>query len=212
MNSEPNQQPQKSSKKIFLIGGGVLVAIVLIWIMIPKGKSTPHRESSTITMVNLPPITLPPPPPPPTPEQKLEEKNSEAQPIEPTNAPVAPDDDSAKAESNSNDGFGIKGSKNGKGFGTGGTRWGFYSSQLRAAVQEALSRNPKTRHARLHIEVRVWPDADGVLTRVELRGSTGNSVLDELIKNQVLGGLRLSPPPEGMPTPVTLRIKGSAPL
>lgn len=206
MDSEPN--PGNNRQKIFAIGGGFILLIVLVALFLPKGGSHP-RESSSLTMVSLPPVlTLPPPPPPQ--EQTPEEKKEETQVINPNNAPTSPDDDLAKAESNSSDGFGIRGSKNGHGFGLGG-RWGWYTSQLQSAVQDALRQNPKTRHAGLRVEIRFWPDASGVMTRVEMLGSTGDPSLDETIKNQVFSNLRIQPPPEDMPKPVTLRITGRPP-
>jgi outer membrane biosynthesis protein TonB len=211
LNSEPDIQNPGNPRKKLAIGGGVLLlAVVAVIVFFPKGRSS-SRESSSITMVNLPPVlTLPPPPPPQTEQQKLDDKKDEAQVIDPNNAPNSADDDLAKAESDSNDGFGIRGSKTGKGFGTGGS-WGWYTSQLQSAIQDALRQNPKTRHAGLRIMIRVWPDPSGILSRVELMGSTGDPSLDEAIKTQVLGGLRLRPPPEDMPRPVTLRITGRPP-
>ena len=62
------------------------------------------------------------------------------------------------------------------------------------------------------LQVRVWPDANGRITRAQLVGSSGNSAVDQAIKNQVLSGLQLpQAPPADMPTPIVLRITARKP-
>ncbi|MFZ4695505.1 MAG: TonB C-terminal domain-containing protein [Verrucomicrobiia bacterium] len=191
------------------MGAGLVIAVGFIIWLFPRQESS-ARISTSMQVMTLPPIlSLPPPPPPPTPEEKLEDKMAEKVPV--MDAPPSPDDDAMKATDGAGDSFGLKGSKNGRGFGTGGSRWGFYAGQVQAAIQDALRENPRTRHAGLRLEVRIWPDPSGTITRVELAGSTGDPSLDTAIKTQVLGSLRLQPPPEDMPRPIILRITGRAP-
>jgi TonB family protein len=62
------------------------------------------------------------------------------------------------------------------------------------------------------IEVRVWPDATGRITRAKLDRSTGDAALDAAIRDEALSGLQLQqPPPEGMPTPIVLRVSARRP-
>jgi hypothetical protein len=62
------------------------------------------------------------------------------------------------------------------------------------------------------IEVRVWPDVTGRITRAKLNNSTGDSALDALIRDEILTGIQMSePPPEGMPTPIIMRITARRP-
>jgi hypothetical protein len=60
--------------------------------------------------------------------------------------------------------------------------------------------------------VRVWPDSSGKIARVQVTGTTGDSALDNAIRNEVLSGLNLNEaPPEGMPVPIVLRLVARRP-
>jgi TonB family protein len=62
------------------------------------------------------------------------------------------------------------------------------------------------------VTVRVWVDSAGRVTRAILAGSSGRAELDSALKNEVLAGLQLqSPPPEGMPMPIVMRISAKRP-
>ena len=73
---------------------------------------------------------------------------------------------------------------------------------------DVLRSNRKTRAASISaLQVRVWPDATGRITRAQLVGSTGQRELDATLQNEVLTGLQLqAPPPAGMPAPIVLRL------
>src|SRR5262249_45447524 len=146
-----------------------------------------------------------PPPQQPPPEQKMTEQtpvNEEPKPDEkpkdePPKAPDAPQALGTNLKGDGPaDGFGLGGG-NGNGFlgGSGGTggargsRWGWYASQVQSRVEEAMRRNSRTRNADLRLEVRIWPDSTGRVTRAQLAASTGDASLDEVIKNEVLTGL-----------------------
>jgi protein TonB len=58
----------------------------------------------------------------------------------------------------------------------------------------------------MSLQVRVWPDSGGRITRAQLVGSSGNPAVDQAIKNQVLTGLQLQAPPADMPVPIVLRL------
>ena len=117
------------------------------------------------------------------------------------------------------DGFGLSGrGGNGRigGTGNGGgqrSRWGWYAGQVQGRIAEGLRQNKKTRSARISgVQVRVWPDAAGRITRAQLAGSTGDAAVDAAIRNEVLTGLQLQePPPQGMPTPIVLRLSARRP-
>lgn len=114
------------------------------------------------------------------------------------------------------DGFGV-GSGNGNGnqiggTGGGGGKWGWYASQVQSRISDALKHNPRTRSASMRVQVRVWPDSTGRITRVQLSDSTGDAAVDEALKNEVLTGLQLQePPPTGMPMPIVLRLTAKRP-
>jgi len=103
------------------------------------------------------------------------------------------------------------GGGNGDG-GGGGTRWGWYAGQVQARVKDALQKNPHTRSAAFRVEVRIWPDTTGRVTRVQLVGSTGHSAVDAAIKEEVLTGLQFQePPPADMPLPIVMRLTARRP-
>jgi len=116
------------------------------------------------------------------------------------------------------DGFGLSGG-NGNGFmgggsgrSGGGSRWGWYASQVQARIADALRQNPHTRSASLRIQIRIWPNNTGRITRVQLVESTGDQSVDNAIRDEVLTGLQLQePPPSDMPTPITLRLTAKRP-
>ena len=74
-----------------------------------------------------------------------------------------------------------------------------------------MQRNRKTRAARLNVTVKVWPDSSGRVARAQMTGSTGDPSLDSAIRDEVLNGLQLQPPPPGMPMPITLRLAARRP-
>ncbi len=110
------------------------------------------------------------------------------------------------------DGFGL--GANGKGLMGGGnrggaaaSRFGWYANQVTRSISDALSQNPRTRSASFNIKVRIWSDASGRITRAKLAELTGDPVVDEAIKHEVLDGFQLKePPPDGMPMPIVMRL------
>ncbi|RYI12699.1 MAG: hypothetical protein EON48_13020 [Acetobacteraceae bacterium] len=94
-----------------------------------------------------------------------------------------------------------------------GSKYGWYAAKVQSSIADALRRNPSTRKASFSgLQVRVWPDSSGRITRVQLVGSSGNPAVDQAIRNDVLNGLQLSQaPPADMPTPIVLRIKALKP-
>lgn len=93
----------------------------------------------------------------------------------------------------------------------GGSRFGWYASRVQNSVAGALRRHPSTRNASMSVQVRVWPDSSGRVTRVQLVGSTGDPAVDRAIRGDVLSGLQLEAPPDGMPLPIVLRLTARRP-
>lgn len=194
-----------------VVGAVVLLAAVFV-IKLASGGGGGSSRRDSITMVSLPPPPPPvmtPPPPPEQEEQKMEE---------PMLKEEAPKEQAPKDEPPL--GTGIKGDGGGDSFGLGGgsgngriggsgdgSKWGWYASQVQSRIQQALQQNRKTRSASMSINVRVWPDANGRISRAQLAGSTGDASLDNALRDEVLTGLQLQePPPPGMPAPITLRL------
>ena len=70
---------------------------------------------------------------------------------------------------------------------------------------------PRRKDASFHVKVRVWFDTTGRITRSKLSSSTGDPAVDSAIKDEVLAGLQLPPPPQGMPTrPIVMKLQRSA--
>ena len=185
-----------------------------------SGKSSappPKQEVMMVTTVAqpTPPPPVPTPPPPPMEVKKeemiVEEKVEEA-PADPT-----PQVETA-LKGSGNTGMVLK-SGNGSGIfaarsaaNAEAMRRSAYAGQVKSRIEQALKGNPRTRKAGMTIEVRVWPDSTGRITRAKLASSTGDKDLDDVIANQILTGIQMSePPPDGMPTPIIMRITARRP-
>jgi TonB family protein len=105
------------------------------------------------------------------------------------------------------DAFNLAGNQGGNGLlSGGGSRWGWYAGIVQQQVENALRSNRKTRGAVFDVEVAVWIDSAGRVTRVKLRRSTGSREMDSVIENDVFNGMALrEPPPADMPMPVVMR-------
>jgi outer membrane biosynthesis protein TonB len=218
--------------KVKLISAGVIVVVVGVWFA-PKSKpAPPARKAEQIVMVQPAPPPPPVKPPPPPPPQKVEEKmDKETAPTEaPKEAPKAPPKadnppPTALATGIKGDGpgMGLASSGNGPGVGnviggTGssgasGSKFGWYAGQVQSKIAEALRRHSKTKSASISgLQVRIWPDAAGRITRANLTGSTGQADVDAAIEREVLTGLQLQePPPAGMKLPIVLRVSAKRP-
>jgi TonB family protein len=105
----------------------------------------------------------------------------------------------------------IGGRGNGKG-GGGGTKYGWYAGQVQARVLEAMQRHRKLRSSALTVQVRIWADSNGRVTRAKVSGTSGDAAIDQALEREVLTGLQLSqPPPDGMPMPIVMRITARRP-
>lgn len=208
----------------------VLLAITLvvgaIW-FVSRG-SKPHakpkaEESITITLPPPPPPVTPPPPPPPPKEEPPEEEMIAQEPVpedEPSpeeSAPEPPSDLDLGPGSAGGTGPALGGGGGGKGtLGSNkrasASKYGWYAAKVQSAIRQALSGNPSTRSAALSLQVKIWADTDGRITRAQLVGTSGNSSVDQSIKSQVLTGLQLpQAPPADMPMPIHLRITARKP-
>ena len=211
------EQPQQSLFKRFRVG--IIVAAVLIGGIVVVAKLASTGGSSkheNFTMVNIAPPPPPPPPmkpPPPQEQQKIEEPMiKEEAPKEAPPKDEPPLGTGIKGPGSDSFGLGSNPGNGRIGGGGDGSKWGWYASQVQSRVQQALQQNRKTRTASMSINVRIWPDPNGRISRAQLAGSTGDSSLDSALRDEVLSGLQLSePPPAGMPAPITLRVTAKRP-
>jgi TonB family protein len=178
--------------------------------------SNAKKDAIAVVQIALPPAPPPPPPPPPPPDQLKEEKmveQEEEKEAEPEPEPAT----TTAIKGNAGGGIQIAAGR-GNSFFTkrpeagNKTKWGWYASQVQASISDALRRHPRTRKASMMIEVRIWADATGRITRAKLDRSTGDAALDAVIRDEALVGLQLQqPPPEGMPMPIVMRMSARRP-
>lgn len=213
-------------------GAGVAAVVVvgIITALLTSGDDTPPiRKMQDFTILAVVP---PPPPPPPPPEQKppepemIEQKpitdpqiKEEAKVEEPKDMPpdagkdeppLGPLGIDAAAEG-PGDNFNLAGRPGGRGLlgggGGGGSRWGYYSAMVQQQIEAALRANAKTRNSVAQIQVRLWADTTGRVTRVQIVSFTGDSEVDSIIRSEILPSLSLrEPPPSDMPMPMVARI------
>ena len=183
-----------------------------------KSSAPPPKEEVMVFKVlpqATPPPAVPTPPPPPM-ETKKEEMVVEEKPEESTPDPTPQVETALKGPANggmairSGTGSGIF--SNQRTVNAEAMRRSAYAGQVKSRIQQALESNPRTRKAGMKIEVHVWPDATGRISRAKLASSTGDTALDDLIRDQILTGLQVSqPPPEGMPVPIRMMISARRP-
>ena len=211
-----------------------VVALVLggsVSLLVGRNDQPPPRQVRELTIVNIvPPPPPPPPPPQKLPEQKMIEQPKMAEPEFKEDKPVEkPQDEPAKDAKNDEppgplsldakatgpgDLFNLGGKPGGSpyGGGGGGSRWGWYASIVQSQIESALRANDKTRNAVMQVQVRLWADGTGNVSRVQLVSSTGDAELDAIIRNDVLGRLVLrQPPPRDMPMPMVARVSARRP-
>jgi len=218
-------RPIKERNSLLRYGAALAVVAVLfaggVYLFLGHDDMPPPRQVRELTIVNIAPP--PPPPPPPPPEQKMieqpkmaeqdfkEEKpieKSEDEPIKDISKTDLPPDPGTLSAPIGPGGVLPQGSGGGGGGRSGGgSRWGWYASIVQTQIRAALEANPKTRHAVVQLQIRLWADGFGRVNRVQLMSSTGDAELDAAIRNDVLGGLTLrEPPPKDMPMPIITRV------
>lgn len=188
----------------------------------------------TMVNVQPLPAVKPPPPPPPVQQPREEEQtqttrvnlkpNDFQQPDLSRPAPGGGRLSLAAEGEGAGDAFNLTGNPGGKGLlsggglgdgtgeGTGlgdgngtGNRYGWYYARIAGEIEAAFRKNKALNAAAARVELRVWADRDGRVSRVELIHSTGDARLDDAIQSVV--GMRLSEPPPGdIPMPMIARL------
>lgn len=215
----PTRKPDKSR----LIIGIMLVLVLLGGIVsfLSSGGKAPKKAPREERIVIVtpppppppPPVVTPPPPPPPPKDEDMVQQEEVPDDEPPPDAP-APEAPPAGIDSNTGGkgpaiagGTGGGNRIGGSGRKGGGSKWGYYAAKVQTTVKSALAGNASTQKATFSLQVRIWADSSGNITKAVLVGSSGNPAVDQAIRNQVLVGLQLpEPPPAGMPMPITLRI------
>jgi protein TonB len=175
--------------------------------------SPPPQPKKVIQQVQL--IRPPPPPPqekPPDPPKQEEEKISEPEqptPETPSDEPPPSDQLGLDAEGGAGgDSFGLVGHKGGRDLlASGGDRFAWYAGVLKDDLLSFLSDHPDIRQRAYSVNIRLWLDGKGAVTRVTLSSSTGDNALDRELQ-KLLGSLDkvAEAPPADMPQPVQIRL------
>jgi len=188
--------------------GGAAVYYIQKFISSPPPQ--PKKLVQTVQLIR------PPPPPrierPPEPPKVDEEKIPEPEqptPDAPADQPPAGDLLGLDAEGGAgSDGFGLIGKKGGRDLlATGGDRFAWYSGVLKDDLLSFLSGNQIIRQRAYSVNIRLWLDGRGAVTRVSLSSSTGDRDLDRELQT-LLGSLAkvAQAPPADMPQPVQIRL------
>lgn len=234
MSEEEEYDYEKEGRtKGRIIGGSIALifigGITYFIAFADKTPSAPKPKQATVVEIFIPP-PLPPPPPPPPPqnepppppeeEEMVAQEEVQEEEAPPDDAPAedpGPDMSTGLVGDGPNN-FGLPGAGgNGKGRGTlggkgGGSKYGWYAAKVQNTISSALRNNSTTRTATFTLNVKIWADRSGRVTRAQLIGSTGRSDIDEIIRNQILVGIQLSDaPPADMPMPINLRISARKP-
>ncbi len=193
------------------------VGLVVTWLVQLLGASPEPKKKKVMQEIAL--IKPPPPPPPPKtppPKEEIQEKidvpKPQEQPTQPTETPPPGPDLAVDATgSGSGDGFGLLGKKGGVdlvGSGIGGSRFAWYSGQVKERIQEAIARDKRLREVGEYQRVvHLWINGGGQVTRIELVGPSDNADLDSTLRAvlRALPPMREGPPAD-MPQPLRLRV------
>ncbi|HUJ27001.1 MAG TPA: TonB C-terminal domain-containing protein [Myxococcales bacterium] len=199
------------------------------------GPPPPRRVMQfTLVNLRPPPEPVKPPPPPPQREPEPEPEHATRVNLKPSDftqpdlsrpAP-APGGGrlalAAEGTPGAGDAFNLAGNPGGKGLLSGGglgdgegdgvgdgsgqeARFGWYYARMAGDIEAAFRKLKVLSAASVRVEIRVWADEGGRISRVQLIRSTGDARVDEAIQSVV--GTRLSePPPAGLAMPMIARL------
>jgi len=156
-----------------------------------------------------PPQVERPPEPPKVDDEKIPEPEEQPTPDTPSDEPPPGDLLGLDAEGGAgSDGFGLVGRKGGRDLlASGGDRFAWYGGVIKGDLLAFLSEHPDIRQRAYSVNVQLWLDSKGGVTRVSLASSTGDHDLDRELQT-LLGSMEkvAEAPPSDMPQPVRIRI------
>jgi outer membrane biosynthesis protein TonB len=187
-----------------------------------------------------PPPKAPPPPPPPQPQKVEEPRDEpQANRVELKSVDIPPPDAPPPAPSGGGqlalaaegegpgDAFNLAGNPGGRGLLSGGglgdgngagvgagadssARFAWYYARIQPDIEAVLKRSKKLAASSVVVELRIWWDPTGRITRVQPVGSSAHPAIADEFKALVGLQLRQAPPPE-VPVPVIMRIRALRP-
>lgn len=219
-----------SNKRVSLgyikVGIGILVTAGLVWMIWEWASDTDtvRRELPKTPMI----IPLPPPPPPPPEPEKVSEVEPE-EIVEPEPVPTeepkpaeqepTPADDQAEAmqidgEAQAGaDAFNIAAGSGGgrSGAGAGHAGNASYGQYMAHSFQRILRESESTRYLSYRVQVNVWLNELGQVTRAELLNSSGDSDAEERVIAAIRNAPAMRPPPKSQTLPIRVSIQGRRP-
>ena len=192
-----------------VVGASLLLTVAFAVVMLIKNflSDADEPKKHKVQQISLIKPEEPPPPPPKPPEEKPPESKEEIKQEEqkqpapqPVNAGQPPPGIGSAGYGSGDTSFGGSG-----GWMGGSGRFGFYLGGVQKGIHDELNRNEKLRKSEYRVEVALWLGKDGVVSRFELLGSSGDKELDALMKKALIGA-RFDEPPSDIPQPIKLRI------
>jgi protein TonB len=187
-------------------------AVYYIQKFIATPAPTPKKVVQQVQLIRPPPPPPQverPPEPPKVDDEKIPEPEQQPTPETPSDQPPPGDLLGLDADGGAGgDGFGLVGRKGGRDLlASGGDRFAWYAGVLKDDLLSFLSEHPDVRQRAYSVNIRLWLDGGGAVTRVALSSSTGDHDLDRELQ-KLLGGMEkvAQAPPADMPQPVQIRI------
>lgn len=234
--TEPTSPSWQQRLKRVIKPGAVILGVALAgwllwqWLSAPAGV---QRKAPEVTAI----IPLPPPPPPPpkpepppepeTPPPEEEMVEPEPTPVEeptpeepkPAEEPKAADNNADPMQMNSdaqagsdafNIGAGAGGGMSGSG---GGGRLGnaTYGQYLGYALQKLVRENDTTGYLAYQLDMDIWIDREGRVTRAEIRRSSGDAAVDEKVAAVLRNAVLSQRPTTTTTMPVKVRLNSRRP-
>ena len=225
LNKQIKVEPKQTSrsdwiKRIGLILGGLLLLGLLTY-MVKSLMAGGDSHKKAMTTVKLLPDT-PPPPPPPPPKEPPKEQPKEVKEVKEIPQPKpdqAPPAEVLKMEGAAGDGPSpfaagavnneYKGGDVGTKIGGGPSKYQFayYTGMIKTQIEQAIAKDKTLANGSYKLVVKVWVSGNGHIERFEIVGSSGDAMIDGLIKKTVSEMPPLSEsPPSDMPQPVKLKV------
>jgi protein TonB len=198
-----------------LIGGLLFMALFtagVIWVVMGFIQDSGKPERPKIQTISLvkPPPPKPPEEKPPEPQKidkpKEEVKLDQPQPPQPEAPPPPPggipDGPAGGMATDLAAGSGI-------GIGGGGERderRSWYSNMISRQLEDELRRAKRLQGKDYRVVAQIWFNSSGSVSRVQLDQGTGDSALDEALRQEILQTSLRDPLPADIPQPVRLRV------
>ena len=212
LSEESGQERRRGLLPAF---AAVAAVVMVVWLM-PSSRTPPSHPRRVVQPVAI--ISQPSPP------ERIESrpKPAEVPRPEPKPAPKSPQEKPPEPQPNlgldaegkgDGDGFGLVGRPGGRTLigGGGGNANVWYGQQIQRQVAEIMDAEFRDRNdrRRFMVVMEIWVSPEGHCERSRLAGTSGDPAIDARIAAAATRlNLQLSPPPEHMPQPVRIRIRG----